>query len=384
MANVYKTKLDIKNVRPNFKPVFVQYDHARLEIELLDNGQTYDLSTVERVEFTHVRSDNLVIIQQGEIVTNGSKKIIRYEYQGTEMDLIGTIKTSLAVFDADNKKVSTHTFDVAIVEDLRDESFNPANPNYGKLQTLIDDVEYLKVNGGGGTGLQGPKGDKGDPFLYTDFTVVQLEALRGPQGIQGPKGDVGPRGEQGIQGPKGETGPAGSDANVTSANVILALGFTPANNNDIEELERAINEVKQSAINSKKAIVTAINSMGMTVTESQTFSDLANAIQQIPTGKKQTYNKFTSTTVLSVANLGFRPNSIIVRGKYVNSDTYLLGTYISTDIDNEVTNIFNEYTLSSDGLNNVLSVSAFSITNDGFTLNVAGISSFSGIWIASE
>lgn len=384
MANVYKTKLDIKNVRPNFKPVFVQYDHARLEIELLDNGQSYDLSTVERVEFTHVRSDNLVIIQQGEIVTNGSKEIIRYEYQGTEMDLIGTIKTSLAVFDADNKKVSTHTFDVAIVEDLRDESFNPANPNYGKLQTLIDDVEYLKVNGGGGgTGLQGPKGDKGDPFLYTDFTVVQLEALRGPQGIQGPKGDVGPRGEQGIQGPKGETGPAGSDANVTSANVILALGFTPANNNDIEELERAINEVKQSAINSKKAIVTAINSMGINVTESQSFGDLANAIQQIA-GKKQQHNKFTSTTVLTVANLGFRPNSIIVRGKYVNSDTYLLGTYISTDIDNEVTNIFNEYTLSSDGLNNVLSVSAFTITNDGFTLNVAGISSFSGIWIASE
>lgn len=33
--------------------------------------------------------------------------------------------------------------------------------------------------------VQGPKGDKGDPFTYDDFTPEQLEALRGPQGIPG-------------------------------------------------------------------------------------------------------------------------------------------------------------------------------------------------------
>ena len=38
---------------------------------------------------------------------------------------------------------------------------------------------------------KGDKGDKGDPFVYTDFTSAQLESLRGPQGLKGDKGDKG-------------------------------------------------------------------------------------------------------------------------------------------------------------------------------------------------
>ncbi|WP_268218271.1 BppU family phage baseplate upper protein [Staphylococcus pettenkoferi] len=40
----------------------------------------------------------------------------------------------------------------------------------------------------GETGIQGPKGDKGDkgnPFVYTDFTQAQLDALKGPKGDTG-------------------------------------------------------------------------------------------------------------------------------------------------------------------------------------------------------
>lgn len=58
---------------------------------------------------------------------------------------------------------------------------------------------------GGITVIQGPKGDKGDPFTYEDFTSEQLEALRGPQG------KTGPQGKQGIQGKKGDTGATGAD-----------------------------------------------------------------------------------------------------------------------------------------------------------------------------
>ena len=232
MANAYKTKLDIKNVTPSFKPVFVQYDHARLEIELMDNGEPYDLSDVSKAEFTHVRPDNLPIIYPGEIVTNGTKKIIRYIYQGSEMDIIGMVEASFAVFDSDNNKVSSHSFFVEIKKDLRDETFEPANPSFGKLQTLIDDVEDLKANGGGGgIGLQGPKGDKGDTG---DPGPIGPQGLRGeqgpkgdkgdvgetgPQGLKGEKGDIGPQGIQGIQGLKGDTGPQGppgSDANITA------------------------------------------------------------------------------------------------------------------------------------------------------------------------
>ena len=35
------------------------------------------------------------------------------------------------------------------------------------------------------------KGDKGEPFKYSDFTPEQLESLRGPQGKTGPKGQKG-------------------------------------------------------------------------------------------------------------------------------------------------------------------------------------------------
>lgn len=53
---------------------------------------------------------------------------------------------------------------------------------------------------------KGPKGDKGEPFKYSDFTEEQLNNLRGPKGDVGPQGE---RGLDGIQGEKGETGPIG-------------------------------------------------------------------------------------------------------------------------------------------------------------------------------
>ena len=39
--------------------------------------------------------------------------------------------------------------------------------------------------------LKGPKGDKGDPFKYSDFTAEQLQALKGPKGDMGPQGPAG-------------------------------------------------------------------------------------------------------------------------------------------------------------------------------------------------
>ena len=61
----------------------------------------------------------------------------------------------------------------------------------------------------------GPKGDKGDPFTYADFTPEQLAALKGEKGDkgdtgeQGPKGDTGEQGPQGLQGEKGDRGEQG-------------------------------------------------------------------------------------------------------------------------------------------------------------------------------
>ena len=47
----------------------------------------------------------------------------------------------------------------------------------------------------------------------------------------------GVKGEQGAQGPQGKPGPAGSDANVTAENIKSALGYTPANSNDVNQIK---------------------------------------------------------------------------------------------------------------------------------------------------
>ena len=61
----------------------------------------------------------------------------------------------------------------------------------------------------GQKGGPGPKGDKGDPFTYSDFTPDQLAGLKGPKGDQGIQGIAGPQGLQGEPGPKGDTGERG-------------------------------------------------------------------------------------------------------------------------------------------------------------------------------
>lgn len=56
---------------------------------------------------------------------------------------------------------------------------------------LFDDGESLQVKFENGElkGEPGERGEKGDPFVYSDFTEEQIEALTGPQGPTGPKGD---------------------------------------------------------------------------------------------------------------------------------------------------------------------------------------------------
>src|SRR5699024_9640429 len=53
----------------------------------------------------------------------------------------------------------------------------------GELADLIEQMSLL---------AKGPKGEKGDPFTYDDFTQEQLEGLRGPRGEKGDPGPTGP------------------------------------------------------------------------------------------------------------------------------------------------------------------------------------------------
>lgn len=61
------------------------------------------------------------------------------------------------------------------------ESDTPTASEAEKIYTLIDNAIAAGQL----------KGDKGEPFKYSDFTPEQLEGLRGPQGKTGPKGQKG-------------------------------------------------------------------------------------------------------------------------------------------------------------------------------------------------
>ena len=79
----------------------------------------------------------------------------------------------------------------------------------------------------GDTGATGPKGDKGDTG------ATGATGPKGDTGPQGPKGDKGDTGPQGPKGDTGATGPQGPAGEVTKTSVISALGYTPADEDDI-------------------------------------------------------------------------------------------------------------------------------------------------------
>ena len=70
----------------------------------------------------------------------------------------------------------------------------------------------------------------------TNEALAQAKAsgeFDGAQGPAGPVGPQGPKGDTGDTGPQGIPGPAGSDANVTAENIQSALGYTPADSEDV-------------------------------------------------------------------------------------------------------------------------------------------------------
>lgn len=76
------------------------------------------------------------------------------------------------------------------------------NQYVSNIQLTSEQIERLK----------GPKGDKGEPFRYSDFTQDQLNALKGPKGDKGEPfkfSDFTPEQLAQLKGPKGDAGTGG-------------------------------------------------------------------------------------------------------------------------------------------------------------------------------
>ena len=139
----------------------------------------------------------------------------------------------------------TKILDILHQEEQREINEQERIELYNKLNEMLESGEIGKGEQGpegpqgpkGEVGPQGPKGDTGE---------------QGPEGPQGPKGDKGDNGlpgkdgEQGLQGPEGPRGPKGndgSDASVTKTNIVSALGYTPADESVIGDINKVLDEI---------------------------------------------------------------------------------------------------------------------------------------------
>ena len=144
---------------------------------------------------------------------DGASTAEKISYTNTDLPDVANVKTAL---DKVVKEQRGHGTDIEAINDMLGTLYKKSHSHTNKdtLHKLSDSNGKLQYNGSD----VGLKGDKGDPFTYSDFSAEQLAALKGA------KGD------------KGDPGKAGSDATVTAANIKNALGYTPANQKQLDDL----------------------------------------------------------------------------------------------------------------------------------------------------
>lgn len=79
-------------------------------------------------------------------------------------------------------------------------------------RVTMEEVYYASEGNGGYVAfpnVESIKGDKGDPFTYSDFDPAQLDALKGEKGDEGEKGKTGDQGRPGTDGADGNDGDQG-------------------------------------------------------------------------------------------------------------------------------------------------------------------------------
>lgn len=155
-------------------------------------------------------------------------------------DKTGRGQAQITIQDADGTVIKTAIACTRIGESLGDATAPAPDPvgtwidkatgtladveRAGNAAQAVADEVQRRLDNGDFVGTQGPQGEKGDPgakgekgetgakgdaFTFGDFTLEQLESLRGPKGDTGA---TGPQGKEGAVGPQGAKGEPGKDA----------------------------------------------------------------------------------------------------------------------------------------------------------------------------
>ena|GEM_PF-6334023 len=98
---------------------------------------------------------------------------------------------------------------------------------------------------------------------------------------------------RGATGAKGATGPAGSDASVTAENIKTALGYVPADTNEVTSLKTSVGE-------GKALIASAVTGKGVATAEDAAFAVMAANIEKIETTSNETSETYVKEEALAV------------------------------------------------------------------------------------
>lgn len=170
--------------------------------------------------------------------------ILTWEITSADIgDKSGRGQAQITIQDADGTVIKTAIACTRIGESLGDATAPAPDPvetwidkatgtladveRAGNAAQAVADEVQRRLDNGDFVGPQGPQGEKGDPgakgekgekgetgakgdaFTFGDFTLEQLESLRGPKGDTGA---TGPQGKEGAVGPQGAKGEPGKDA----------------------------------------------------------------------------------------------------------------------------------------------------------------------------
>ena len=163
----------------------------------------------------------------------------------------------------DNKADVNHTHQYTDIENA------PNLEDYALKDYVTQEIEKVET-------IKGDKGDTGDKGQdgLSAYEIAKNKGFVGDesQWLESLKGDKGDTGKTGEKGEKGEDGTFNIEATYTKLETTdkTVLG--------------AINEVFTSASNGKKLIAQAITGKGVETSESDTFSTMAQNINNIPSG----------------------------------------------------------------------------------------------------
>lgn len=156
---------------------------------------------------------------------------------------------------------------------------------YEQVIEIVDKInEFIdKVNAGE---YKGDKGDKGEPFYYSDFTTEQLASLKGEPGYTPIKGVDYFDGDKGETGSKGDTGEKGD-----------AFTYEDFTNEQIEDLKKPAKDAAEIANNaSQEAHNTVVQINDAMININSKLYNLESIVNQA-NAKAENANQNSSSTL---------------------------------------------------------------------------------------